>query len=173
VSGARPEIWSTGLRNPWRYSFDRQSGDLYIADVGQGALEEVNVTTVASGAGRGTNYGWRVKEGTACTNLGPGSCTNTELQDPAVEYAHSGGACSVTGGYVYRGNAIPTLRGTYFYADFCAGFVRSFRFVNGTVTEHANWGSLGGGNISSFGEDADGELYIITLGGGLFRIVPN
>jgi glucose/arabinose dehydrogenase len=170
VSGARPEIWSTGLRNPWRFSFDRQSADLYIADVGQGALEEVNVSTVAGGAGRGTNYGWRVKEGTACTGLGPGSCTSNDLQDPAVVYAHTGGACSITGGYVYRGS-IQALRGSYFYADYCAGFVRSFRFVNGTVTEHANWASLGGGNISSFGEDADGELYIVTLGGGLFRIV--
>jgi len=173
VSAARPEIWSTGLRNPWRYSFDRQFGDLYIADVGQNAIEEVNVSTVSAGAGRGTNYGWRIKEATACTNLGPGSCTNPELQDPAVEYAHSGGACSVTGGYVYRGAAIPALRGTYFYADFCAGFVRSFRFANGVVTEHATWASLGGGQISSFGEDADGEIYIVTLGGGLFRIVPN
>jgi glucose/arabinose dehydrogenase len=173
VSGARPEIWSIGLRNPWRYSFDRQSGDLYVADVGQGTLEEVNVSTVSAGAGRGTNYGWRVKEGTTCTNLGPGSCTNPDLQDPAVEYAHSGGACSVTGGYVYRGTAIPALQGTYFYADYCAGFVRSFRYVNGTVTDHANWTSLGGGNISSFGEDGAGELYIVTLGGGLFRIVQN
>jgi glucose/arabinose dehydrogenase len=172
VAGARPEIWSIGLRNPWRFSFDRQSGDLYIADVGQGALEEVNVSTAAGGAGRGTNYGWRIKEGTACTNLGPGSCTRHDLQDPAVEYSHAGGACSVTGGYVYRGAAIPALRGTYFYADFCAGFVRSFRFVNGMVTEHASWASLGGGQISSFGEDADGELYIVTLAGGLFRIVP-
>lgn len=172
VTGARPEIWSIGLRNPWRFSFDRQFGDLYIADVGQGALEEVNVSTAVGGAGRGTNYGWRIKEGTACTNLGPGSCTRHDLQDPAVEYSHAGGACSITGGYVYRGAAIPALQGTYFYADFCAGFVRSFRVVNGTVTEHATWASLGGGQISSFGEDAGGELYIVTLGGGLFRIVP-
>lgn len=178
-SGAREEIWSIGLRNPWRFSFDRMSGDLYIADVGQGALEEVNVSTVAGGAGRGTNYGWRIKEGTACTGLGPGDCNRSDLQAPPVEYTHTvppGGntaACSVTGGYVYRGSAIPALQGTYFYADFCAGFVRSFRFVNGAVTEHANWASLGGGNISSFGEDADGELYIVTLGGGLYRIVPN
>jgi glucose/arabinose dehydrogenase len=173
VSGARSEIWSIGLRNPWRFSFDRQSGDLYIADVGQGTLEEVNVSTVAGGAGRGTNYGWRLKEGTACTNLGPGSCNSSDLQAPAVEYAHTGGACSITGGYVYRGTVIPALQGTYFYADFCAGFVRSFRFVNGMATEHAQWASLGGGNVSSFGEDANGELYILTLGGGLFRIVPN
>lgn len=177
VSGARPEIWSIGLRNPWRYSFDQQSGDLYIADVGQGALEEVNVSTVVAGGGRGTNYGWRLKEGTVCTNLGPGSCNSNDLQSPAVEYTHTAPSppipCSVTGGYVYRGTAIPALRGTYFYADYCAGFVRSFRFVNGAVTEHAQWASLGGGNISSFGEDADGELYIVTLGGGLYRIVPN
>jgi len=163
----------SGLRNPWRYSFDRQSGDLYIADVGQGAREEVDVSTIAAGAGRGTNYGWRIKEGTSCTGLGPGDCNRSDLQDPAVEYTHNGGACSITGGYVYRGSAIPTLRGTYFYADYCAGFVRSFRFVNGMVIDHTEWASLGGGNISSFGEDANGELYIVTLGGGVFRIVPN
>jgi len=92
---------------------------------------------------------------------------------PAVDYAHTGGACSITGGYVYRGTAVPGLQGTYFYADFCAGFVRSFRLVNGVVTEHAEWPALARGNITSFGEDAAGELYIMTSDGDLFRIAPN
>jgi glucose/arabinose dehydrogenase len=169
---AREEIWSIGLRNPWRYSFDRQSGDLYVADVGQSAREEVNVSTSAGGAGRGTNYGWRIMEGTLC--FSPSTmCSTAGLALPAVDYAHVGGACSITGGYTYRGGAIPALQGTYFYADFCAGFVRSFRLVNGQVTEHADWPVLAGGNITSFGEDAAGELYIMTSQGGLFRIVPN
>ena len=174
-AGAREEIWSIGLRNPWRYSFDRLTGDLYIADVGQSAREEVSVSTAASGAGRGINYGWRITEGTICL---PGTmCSTTGLTLPVVEYDHGGGACSVTGGYVYRGAAIPDLRGTYFYADFCAGFVRSFRLINGIVTEHANWSALSGGSITSFGEDTAGELYIMTSGGGLpsqgglFRII--
>jgi hypothetical protein len=89
-----------------------------------------------------------------------------------VDYEHTAGACSITGGYVYRGAAIPALQGTYFYADFCVGFVRSFRYVNGLVTEHTNWPLLDPGvNLTSFGEDAAGELYIMTSGGGLFRIV--
>jgi hypothetical protein len=92
---------------------------------------------------------------------------------PVVDYAHAGGACSITGGYVYRGTAIPALVGTYFYGDFCAGFVRSFKFVKGQVIEHATWTSLTPGSITSFGEDAAGELYIMTSGGVLFRIVPN
>jgi glucose/arabinose dehydrogenase len=170
-AGALGEIWSMGLRNPWRPSFDRSTGDFYIADVGQSAREEVNVSTAVSGAGRGSNYGWKIMEGTLC--FFPASlCNMSGLQLPAVDYAHPpppGSGCSITGGYVYRG-AIAALRGTYFYADFCAGFVRSFRYVNGLVTEHATWPSLSGGNITSFGEDAAGELYIVTSGGGLFRI---
>ena len=174
-AGAREEIWSIGLRNPWRYSFDRQSGDLYVADVGQSAREEVNVSTSAGGAGRGINYGWKIMEGTLCFPLGS-MCSTAGLTLPAVEYDHANGACSITGGYVYRGTlpAVQALQGTYFYADFCAGFVRSFRLVNGQVTEHADWLALRpGGNITSFGEDAAGELYIMTSQGGLFRIVQN
>jgi len=172
-AGARGEIWSIGLRNPWRYSFDRQSGDLYVADVGQSDREEANVSPLAGGAGRGTNYGWKIMEGTLCRPPTSG-CDMNGLAFPVVEYDHSNGACSITGGYVYRGAAVPTLQGTYFYADFCAGFVRSFRLVNGMVTEHADWPALRpGGSITSFGEDAAGELYIMTSQGGLFRIVPN
>ena len=171
-AGVREEIWSIGLRNPWRASFDRSTGDFYIADVGQSTREEVNVSTFTAGAGRGINYGWNVMEGSLC--IPPAStCSMTSLTLPAVDYAHAGGACSITGGYVYRGTAVPGLQGTYFYADFCAGFVRSFRLVNGMVREHAEWPALARGNITSFGEDAAGELYIMTSGGGLFRIAPN
>jgi len=167
----RGEIWSIGLRNPWRYSFDRQSGDLYVADVGQGSREEVNVSTFADGAGRGINYGWNVMEGSLCYPPAA-ACSTAGLTLPAVEYNHGSG-CSITGGYVYRGAAVPALQGTYFYADFCLGFVRSFRMVNGQVNNHADWTALNpGGNITSFGEDAAGELYVMTSGGGLFRIAP-
>lgn len=166
------EVWSFGLRNPWRYSFDRQTGDLYIADVGQGAREEVNASTFASGTGKGLNYGWKIMEGTICrpTTM----CDMSGLTLPVVEYDHNDG-CSITGGYVYRGAAVPALQGTYFYGDFCAGFVRSFRLTtNGMATEQASWPALNpGGNITSFGEDEAGELYIMTSQGDLFRIVPN
>jgi glucose/arabinose dehydrogenase len=171
--GGAPEVWSLGLRNPWRFSFDRQTGDLYIGDVGQNAREEINVS-VAPNAGRQTNYGWRLMEGLLCFN--PSSnCNQGGLTLPVLEYPHASGACSVTGGYVYRGVASPSLRGTYFYADYCAGFVRSFRFQNGLATNQLEWPLLSppGGFITSFGEDALGELYVITQSGGLWRIVPN
>jgi glucose/arabinose dehydrogenase len=168
-AGARQEIWSLGLRNPWRYSFDRQTADLYIADVGQGNWEEVDVSTSASGGGRGTNYGWNVMEGNHCFSPSAG-CDMTGLTLPLLEYGHGNG-CSITGGYAYRGVAIPGLEGTYFYGDFCAGFVRSFRLVNGTATQVFDWTALRpGGNITSFGEDGSGELYIMTSSGALYRI---
>jgi glucose/arabinose dehydrogenase len=164
------EIWSYGLRNPFRNSFDRLTGDFYIADVGQGRQEEVNVSTFASGAGAGINFGWDIMEGSLCFEPMM-NCSTSDLALPILEYDHSQG-CSITGGYVYRGLAIPALQGTYFYGDFCQGFVRSFRFVNGVATEQADWVTLRpGGNITSFGEDAAGELYIVTSAGGLFRIV--
>jgi glucose/arabinose dehydrogenase len=169
------EVWSLGLRNPWRYSFDRQTGDLYIADVGQGNWEEVNVA-VSSGpgtAGRSANYGWNVLEGNHCYPPGTTTCNTAGKVKPLLEYDHSGGACSITGGYVYRGTAIPGLRGTYFYGDFCAGFVRSLRLVNGAATQLFDWSALRpGADITSFGEDGSGELYIMTSSGALYRIVP-
>jgi glucose/arabinose dehydrogenase len=171
-SGKREEIWSLGLRNPWRFSFDRQTADLYIGDVGQGNWEEVDVAASANGGGHGVNYGWRVLEGNHCFPPGT-ACSATGLTAPLLEYDHAGGACSITGGYVYRGTAIPALRGTYFYADFCAGFVRSFRLVNGMAGDAFDWTALSpGANITSFGEDAAGELYIMTSDGQLYRIAP-
>ena len=113
-------------------------------------------------------------EGTHLPSSRTAVCNMTGLTPPVVEYDHTEGACSITGGYVYRGTAVPALQGTYFYADYCAGFVRSFKLVNGMATEQADWMSLRpGGNIASFGEDAAGELYIMTAAGGLYRIVPN
>ena len=154
-AGRRGELWAKGLRNPWRYAFDRTSGLLYIADVGQGAREEVNV--VAAGIG-GINYGWNIMEGTTCYNAA--TCNQTGLQLPVLEYSHAGGACSITGGYVYRGTAIQGLQGHYLYSDYCAGFLRSFRYVDGVAVDQKDWG-IAAGNVTSFGQDIDGELYVL------------
>ncbi len=171
VAGTRSELWNWGLRNPWRFSFDRATGDLYIGDVGQNEREEIDVSTATSGAGKGVNYGWSIMEGTQC--YGASSCDMTGLTPPVLDYTHSDG-CSVTGGYVYRGSAIPDLAGTYFYADFCSGWVRSFRYAGGQVTEAASWSALApGGGIPSFGEDGHGELYVLSADGGVYRIVAN
>ena len=165
----RGEIWSWGLRNPWRFSFDRLTQDLYIADVGQDNYEEVDVAQPPA-AGRGLNFGWNRMEGTHCYPPG-GSCDRSGLTLPVVEYDHGQG-CSITGGYVYRGAAIPALQGVYFYSDFCQGFVRSFRFVGGQATRQQDWQTLRpGGNVTSFGEDAAGEIYILTMQGGVYRVV--
>jgi glucose/arabinose dehydrogenase len=165
-----PEIWSLGLRNPWRFSFDRQTKDLYIGDVGQDTREEVDVA-VAPNAGRESNYGWRLMEGFVCLNPSI-NCNQGGLTLPVLDYPHPDG-CSIIGGYVYRGTTIPALAGTYFYADLCVGFVRSFRLQNGQPAEQFQWPSLSPGpSITSFGEDGQGELYIMTLGGGLWRFAP-
>lgn len=162
-------IWSYGLRNPWRFSFD--GDDLYIGDVGQAAREEIDVSQEPN-AGRGLNYGWRLMEGSLCFNPTT-NCNNGALTLPILEYTHDNGACSVTGGYVYRGQAAPTIQGTYFYADFCAGFVRSFRFHNGSALERTEWPLLAIPSITSFGQDGLGELYLLTKDGRVSRIVPN
>jgi glucose/arabinose dehydrogenase len=159
------EIWGYGLRNPWRFSFDREAGQLYIADVGQNRWEEVNVTPSSA---EGLNYGWNVMEGTHCFSSDP--CDAAGLVMPVVEYSHSDG-CSVTGGYVYRGTAIPEIQGHYFYSDYCSGFLRSFRYSGGSLSDERIWdvGSLG--NVLSFGEDAAGELYVLSANGNVYRIV--
>ena len=169
---ARPELWDIGLRNPWRFSFDRKTGDLYIADVGQNAREEINVAPSAQGRGKGINYGWNIMEGTICTPGVNTNCNKTGLTLPVLDYDHSNDNCSVTGGYVYRGSAIPGIQGTYFYADYCAGWVKSFVYRNGLATDHKEWKALSpGGNITSFGEDSQDELYILTSQGGVYRII--
>lgn len=171
-TGMRPEIWSYGVRNPWRFSFDRLTHDLYIADVGQNAHEEIDAGTDVTQFGRGLNYGWNRMEGRACYNP-PGSCDQTGLTPPVLDYGHSEG-CSVTGGYVYRGTAVTALQGLYFYADYCQGWVRSFRLSGTHVSEETDWATLRpGGQITSFGEDARGELYLMTSGGKVFRIVAS
>jgi glucose/arabinose dehydrogenase len=166
--GARGEIWAYGLRNPWRFSFDRTTGELYIADVGQSASEEVDIEAPGSG---GNNYGWNLMEGAACYRPG---CSPLGLVLPVLTYDHGQG-CSITGGYVYRGTRIPALTGTYLYADYCAGWVRSFRWTGGAAVAQQDEPDLvPGGTITSFGEDARGELYITTYTapGSLYRIVP-
>ena len=161
----RHELWSYGLRNPWRWSFDRQTGDLYIGDVGQGAREEIDIQLASSSGGE--NYGWRTMEGSSC--YGASSCNQTGLTLPELDYDHSQG-CAVTGGYVYRGSAV-SLRGRYLYADYCGGWVRSFRYSGGAATDQRDEPALApGGNITSFGEDAAGEVYVLTQGGSIYRI---
>lgn len=165
----RGEIWSYGLRNPWRFSFDRLTHDLYIGDVGQDAHEEIDV---APGGRGGLNFGWNRMEGAHCYPPTAGdACNRAGLTLPVVDYDHGQG-CSVTGGYVYRGAAIPDLQGVYLYGDYCQGFVRSFRFAGGQATDQRDWQALRpGGNVTSFGEDAAGEVYVLTAQGGVYRIV--
>jgi glucose/arabinose dehydrogenase len=166
-AGKRPEIWITGVRNPWRFSFDRAANLLYVADVGQSAYEEVDVVPAGQG---GLNFGWNVMEGMHCYNAG--GCVQQGLTLPVLEYTHDDGSCSITGGYVYRGRAIPSLAGTYFYSDYCKGWLRSFRWDGAHATEQKSWDVGGIGNVTSFGEDASRELYLTTSGGVVYRIEP-
>jgi hypothetical protein len=162
------EIWSYGLRNPWRMSFDRQTGDLYIGDVGQNRFEEIDVQLDGVA---GENYGWDTVEGKGHCPMGGEGCTVSGAVQPVYDYGRSEGSC-VIGGYVYRGSAIPALQGHYFFADYGSSFVRSFRFdrSNGTVVDETEWPDLQRGSITSFGEDPDGELYVVTASGTIFRL---
>jgi glucose/arabinose dehydrogenase len=162
------EIWALGLRNPWRFSFDRMTGDLYIADVGQGTWEEVNFQAAASDGGE--NYGWRLMEGAHCFNPSSG-CDMTGLTLPVAEYSHSLG-CSVTGGYVYRGGTYPRMHGVYFYGDYCSGRIWALK------NEGGNWYSTilldTTMNIVSFGEDEAGNVWVVDLNGTIWRLTdPN
>lgn len=165
-AGARPEIWAYGLRNPWRTAFDRGSNLFFIADVGQNREEEINAVDRTVG---GLNYGWRIMEGSSCYNAS--SCDQAGLTLPIHTYATSGGNCAVTGGYVYRGSSIPEVAGHYFFTDHCRGGLRSLRVVNGAAQELREWDVGSTGNVSSFGEDAGGELYVVGHGGTVWRIV--
>ena len=162
---ARGEIWALGLRNPWRFSFDRGGPRLYIADVGQNAWEEIDIVNAAE---VGLNFGWNVMEGTHCFSAA--TCDQAGLTLPAVEYGHDQG-CSVIGGYVYRGSAIQFLAGHYLYSDWCRGWLRSFRLDGeGAVTEHTEWPVGDIGNPLGFGEDAAGEVYVASQNGRVYRL---
>lgn len=160
----RHELWNTGLRNPWRWSFDRLAGHLYIGDVGQNDYEEIDIQPSTSGGGE--NYGWDTMEGTHCFQSA--SCDRSGLTLPVLAYDHSDG-CAVTGGYVYRGAAVPAIQGHYFYSDACSGFLRSLRWSGGSVAQRKQWDQLNLPGVNSFGEDGNGELYIMTWSGDLYR----
>ncbi|MGB7921892.1 MAG: PQQ-dependent sugar dehydrogenase [Pyrinomonadaceae bacterium] len=159
AQAGRDEIYAYGFRNPWRFSFDRATNRLFVGDVGQGAIEEIDIVT------RGGNYGWRVFEGTQCTGLGPASCSAPGFTPPIAEYGHTNGRCSITGGYVYRGARSSLPLGAYLYADFCTGEI--FTLQNGAQNLLLDAPR----NIASFGEDEAGEIYVVGLGGTIERIV--
>jgi glucose/arabinose dehydrogenase len=162
--GARPEIWAYGLRNPWRYSFDRQTGDLWIGDVGAGAREEIDMQP--GGSAGGQNYGWNILEGTVAYRTAP-----PDAIPPVYEYDHRAGACSITGGYVYRGFALPGLAGWYVFGDYCEGALKALRL---TLKEPLVYVISGAGleGLSAFGEDQQGELYALSLQGAVYKLVP-
>ena len=160
----REEIWAYGLRNPWRFAFDRETGDLWTADVGQNKFEEVDIIRP------GANYGWNVMEAFHCFPTSIRSCDQEGLELPVTEYGHEDG-CSVTGGYVYRGSRLPSLSGAYVYGDFCSGKIWALRYDGAEVTERLQLvdSDL---SISSFAEDQSGELYILSFDGGIYRLRP-
>lgn len=159
-----PEVWATGMRNPWRFSFDRVAGFLYIGDVGQDRQEEIDV---APASRAGINYGWNIMEGAECFRSS--RCDRSGLQAPVLTFANGGGNCSVIGGYVYRGRSIPEIVGHYFYSDYCGGWLRSFRYENGAAADRRSWKIPEIGNVVSFGEDSSGELYIVAENGRVLR----
>jgi len=162
-----PEIWALGLRNPWRFSFDRQTGDLYIGDVGQNEREEIDYQSASSRGGE--NYGWNILEGSQCYTPPSGCSPPADYSGPVAEYGHDQG-CSVTGGFVYRGDKYPFIQGIYFYGDFCSGNIWGLRWTEGSWEKalllETNL------SISTFGEDEQGELYLVDIAGGtLHRII--
>lgn len=168
--GADPDVWALGLRNPWRFAFDRATGDLVIADVGQNLFEEIDVAFAGE---PGRNFGWPILEATHCYDP-PEACETNGLTLPVFEYGRDDG-CSVTGGYVYRGSLIPGLAGRYLFGDYCSNRVWSFVLEEGAaadvveLSDDLDTRALVGG-LSSFGEDASGELYVVSLAGRIFRI---
>jgi glucose/arabinose dehydrogenase len=156
----KPEIYALGLRNPWRFSFDRRTGELWAGDVGQNLWEEIDVIA------KGKNYGWRLLEGTHCFNPANNCELVQNVVPPVTEYRHEQGRCSVTGGYVYRGKRLPALEGVYVFGDFCTGEIWGFR--DGQTTRLLDTDL----RIASFGEDRGGELYVIGYQGKIFLIAP-
>lgn len=177
TAGARPEIWVLGLRNPWRTAFDRATGDLYIADVGQDMIEEVDVLPAGV---RGRNFGWRILEGNTCVmpqgDACPAiaSCTRPAAYTPPIlTHPHADGICSITGGFVYRGSAIPAARGAYFYSDFCDPTLRSLRWTAAGSCSNPPQTSVPWTAVSSFGQGLDGELYVTDFNDGvIYQLVP-
>lgn len=166
-AGARGEIWAYGLRNPWRFSFDRENGDLWIGDVGQDAYEEVDLQPATSIGGE--DYGWRKMEGLHCFNPTT-NCADPSFTMPVIEYAHTQGACSINGGYRYRGTQIPSLRGAYLYGDYCTGSIWSAVPVGAIWTSTRLFTTTI--RISSFGEDVSGELYVLDVAkGAVYKVV--
>jgi glucose/arabinose dehydrogenase len=160
----RPEVFALGIRNPWRFSFDRQTGMLWLADVGQYKWEEVDIVVA------GGNYGWRIMEGAHCYNPEQ-DCNPDGLTFPIAEYGHENGRCSITGGYVYRGAAIPALRGTYLFGDYCSGEVFALSAnVNRKASSVPKVLMQTTLRISSFGEDEAGEIYVVDHKGGIYRL---
>jgi glucose/arabinose dehydrogenase len=170
--GMRQEIWAYGLRNPWRFAFDRSASPalLYIADVGQDAWEEIDVVATTLG---GVNYTWNLFEGGHCYPSSVVSCSITGpfVRGPAFEYDHSANRCSITGGFAYRGAAIPEVAGQYFYSDYCAGFLASLSGNTSTGFTSRSWTVANLGSVTSFGEDSAGELYVLNASGSVNRIV--
>jgi glucose/arabinose dehydrogenase len=164
---ALPEIWAFGLRNPWRFSFDRETDDLYIADVGMWMSEEINLQPAGDAGGR--NYGWNIMEGNLChTPDSNGVCLTDGLTPPVHEY-HHGAECAIIGGYVYRGSSVQELGGWYVFGDLCSGRIMGLeRSEDGWAAYNLTKTPL---QITSFGEDATGELYVTDLSGGLYRVV--
>jgi hypothetical protein len=173
AGGGKPEIYLWGVRNPWRFSFDRGDGDLWIGDVGQGAVEEIDWLPASSGAGRGYNLGWNWFEGD--TRFTTDGTPPKGLVDPLHTYTHDNGRCSITGGYVYRGTAVPKLAdtgGTYVYGDYCTGEIRGLLSRKGIVLDDRALGAdVKPGTLVSFGEDEQGELYALSADGTLYLVV--
>jgi glucose/arabinose dehydrogenase len=161
VADGSYSIWAMGLRNPWRYSFDRATGSFWIGDVGQDMWEEIDFASGVQSAGM--NFGWSRFEGTHDYNT---SRSAPGAVPPVYEYSHNGGNCSVTGGYVYRGSRVPNMNGVYLFADFCVGHV--FGLANGQVRDLG----ISTNSLSSFGQDASGELYVLSLSAGVLRVDP-
>jgi glucose/arabinose dehydrogenase len=167
VDGARPEIWSIGLRNPWRYSFDRSTGDLWIADVGQGQWEEVDAAWAVDGGGRGLNFGWSAMEGNHRFNDDQSADGVTA---PIHEYEHLGNDCSITGSALYRGTAIPALVGWYVFADYCSGQIRALQIADHAEVKQVTLGHVD--SVVSINEGPDGELFVLSAGGAIFAVTP-
>lgn len=167
VEGVRPEIWSSGLRNPWRFSFDSRTGDLWIGDVGQNSLEEVDLAPAADGGGRSVSFGWSAYEGTARYNEDQPAEGH---QPPVHEYRHGDDGCSIVGGFVARSARLPALDGAYVFGDYCSGRIWAIRVDAGAVTEQVQLATVD--TLVSFGEDAAGDLYALSLDGSVLRFDP-